>query len=95
MTGVLHSAFRNFRSSDKIIPVSLLVVGGGGGGSGTTSLASLSDVSLSSLIYGDLLIYNASTGLWNNTHTLSGSYTLSGSLTTLPLLSFALFQNQA
>jgi len=27
-------------------------------------------------------MYNASTGLWNNTHTLSGSYTLSGSLTT-------------
>jgi len=58
------------------------ITGGGGGGSGTTSLASLSDVSLSSLIYGDLLMYNASTGLWNNTHTLSGSYTLSGSLVT-------------
>jgi len=56
--------------------------GGGGGGSGTTSLASLSDVSLSSLTYGDLLMYNASTNLWNNTHTLSGSYTLTGSLTT-------------
>jgi len=58
------------------------ITGGGGGGSGTTSLASLSDVSLSSLTYGDLLMYNASTGLWNNTHNLSGSYTLSGSLTT-------------
>ena len=56
--------------------------GAGGGGGGATTLAALTDVSLSSLTYGDLLMYNASTGLWNNTHTLSGSYFLSGSLTT-------------
>lgn len=56
--------------------------GGGGGGGGATTLAGLTDVSLSSLSYGDLLMYNASTGLWNNTHTLSGSYILTGSLTT-------------
>jgi len=56
--------------------------GAGGGGGGATTLAGLTDVSLSSLTYGDLLAYNASTGLWNNTHTLSGSYTLSGSLVT-------------
>jgi len=56
--------------------------GGGGGGGGSTTLAGLTDVSLSSLNYGDLLMYNASTGLWNNTHNLSGSYFLSGSLTT-------------
>jgi len=55
---------------------------GGAGGGGATSLSALTDVSLSSLTYGDLLMYNASTGLWNNTHTLSGSYVLSGSLTT-------------
>ena len=56
---------------------------GGNGGSGTaasTTLASLSDVSITSPTYGDLLMYD--TTVWNNTKTLSGSYTLSGSLTT-------------
>ena len=56
---------------------------GGNGGSGTaasTTLASLSDVTITSPTYGDLLMYD--TTVWNNTKTLSGSYTLSGSLTT-------------
>jgi len=54
---------------------------GGIGGSGTvtnTSLASLSDVTITSPTYGDLLMYD--TTVWNNTKTLSGSYILSGSL---------------
>jgi hypothetical protein len=54
--------------------------GGGGGGGGATTLAGLTDVSLSSLANGDLLQYNTATALWNNTKILSGSYTLSGSL---------------
>lgn len=55
---------------------------GGGGGGGASTLAGLSDVLLSSLANGDLLAYNGTTSLWNNTKTLSGSYILSGSLTT-------------
>ncbi len=53
---------------------------GGAGGGGASTLAGLTDVSLSSLANGDLLIYNGGTSLWNNTKTLSGSYILSGSL---------------
>ena len=56
--------------------------GSSGAGGGATTLAALTDVSITSPTYGDLLMYNASTGLWNNTHTLSGSYILTGSLTT-------------
>jgi hypothetical protein len=55
---------------------------GGNGGSGTsaaTSLGSLSDVTITSPTYGDLLMYD--TTVWNNTKTLSGSYSISGSLT--------------
>ncbi len=55
-----------------------IVGGGGGGGGGATTLAGLSDVSITSPTYGDLLMYD--TTVWNNTKTLSGSYTLSGSL---------------
>lgn len=54
--------------------------GGGGGGGGTTSLSALTDVSLISPSYGDLLMYDST--YWYNTKVLSGSYTLSGSLTT-------------
>jgi len=55
---------------------------GGAGGGGASTLAGLTDVSISSVTNGDLLKYNSTTGLWNNTKTLSGSYTLSGSLVT-------------
>ena len=55
---------------------------GGAGGGGASTLAGLTDVSISTPANGDLLIYNGGTNLWNNTKTLSGSYTLSGSLTT-------------
>ena len=44
----------------------------------TNTLAGLSDVSLGTLSYGDLLMYDSTH--WYNTKTLSGSYTLSGSL---------------
>jgi len=54
--------------------------GAGGGGGGATTLAALTDVSLTSPTYGDLLMYDST--YWYNTKTLSGSYTLSGSLTT-------------
>jgi hypothetical protein len=57
---------------------------GGVGASGVpsiaTTLASLSDVSITSPSYGDLLMYDAT--YWYNTKTLSGSYILTGSLTT-------------
>ena len=53
---------------------------GGGSGGGATSLAGLTDVSLTSLVNGDLLAYNTATALWRNTKTLSGSFVLTGSL---------------
>jgi len=52
--------------------------GGGGGGGGSTTLAGLTDVSLTSPTYGDLLMYD--TTVWNNTKQLTGSYGLTGSL---------------
>jgi hypothetical protein len=67
--------------SYQIIPAGLFrnVGGSGGGGSTVTNtLAGLSDVSLGTLSYGDLLMYDSTH--WYNTKTLSGSYTLSGSL---------------
>ena len=58
---------------------------GGIGASGTApvsnTLAGLSDVSISSPSYGDLLMYGNGTQ-WNNTKTLHGAYTISGSLKT-------------
>lgn len=54
-------------------------VGGGGGGGGATTLAGLSDVSLSSNTPGDLLVYGTGT-TWNNKKQLTGSYGLTGSL---------------
>jgi len=55
--------------------------GAGGGGAGsTTALAGLTDVRIPSPTYGDLLMYDST--YWYNTKTLSGSYTLSGSLIT-------------
>jgi hypothetical protein len=54
--------------------------GGGGGGGGATTLAGLTDVSLSGNTPGDLLVYGTS-NLWNNSKQLTGSYGLTGSLT--------------
>lgn len=52
---------------------------GGIGGGGTTpfsnTLAGLSDVAISSLALGDLLVYGSGTQ-WNNTKTLNGAYTV-------------------
>ena len=75
----------NFNTSTtfKILPGGLFrSVTGGGGGSGpiTNTLAGLTDVSLSGLSTGDLLMYGGST--WNNTKILNGAYKLTGSLTT-------------
>lgn len=55
-------------------------VGSGGSSGIAPSLAALTDVTLTSPTYGDLLMYDST--YWYNTKTLSGSYTLSGSLTT-------------
>ena len=56
---------------------------GGTGASGTTpvsnTLAGLSDVALTGLSTGDLLVYGSGTQ-WNNSRTLTGHYGLSGSL---------------
>lgn len=52
--------------------------GGGAGGGGATTLSALTDVQLSTLSYGDLLMYDDTH--WFNTKTLSGSYTINGSL---------------
>ncbi len=55
---------------------------GGIGSSGTapvsTTLSGLSDVALSGLSLGDLLVYDG--GQWNNNKTLTGNYIVSGSL---------------
>jgi hypothetical protein len=55
-------------------------VGASGVPSVVTSLASLSDVTITTPTYGDLLMFDST--YWYNTKVLSGSYTLSGSLTT-------------
>lgn len=56
---------------------------GGTGASGTTpisnTLSGLSDVSLTGLSTGDLLVYGSGTQ-WNNSRTLTGNYGISGSL---------------
>ena len=44
-------------------------------------IGELHDVLISSASQGDLLVYNSSSALWQNTRTLSGSYVMSGSLT--------------
>ena len=66
-----------------IIPGGLFRNVGGVGSSGTapvsTTLAGLSDVALSGLAAGDLLVYGG--GQWNNNKTLNGNYIVSGSLT--------------
>jgi hypothetical protein len=71
-------------ATNTIIPAGLFRSVGGVGASGTspvaTALASLSDVSVSGLAAGDLLVYNGAT--WNNTKSLNGAYSLSGSLAT-------------
>ena len=56
-------------------------VGASGGSAISNTLAGLSDVSISSPSYGDLLMYGNGTQ-WNNTKTLHGDYTISGSLKT-------------
>ena len=65
---------------------------GGNGGSGTsaaTTLSSLSDVTITSPSYGDLLMYD--TNVWNNTKQLTGSYGLTGSLTVTQNISASSF----
>jgi hypothetical protein len=53
--------------------------GGGGGGGGASSLDDLTDVTITSVSTGDLLIYSGSE--WKNTKQLDGNYGLTGSLT--------------
>jgi hypothetical protein len=66
---------------------------GGVGVSGTapaaSTLAGLSDVSVSTRATGDLLFYSGS--LWYNTKTLSGSYTITGSLNVSGSITGSLF----
>jgi hypothetical protein len=52
--------------------------GGGGSSGGATTLSALTDVSIPSAVYGDLLMKDGS--VWINTKQLSGSYTITGSL---------------
>lgn len=44
-------------------------------------IGELHDVSASAAVNGDLLIYDSSSSIWKNTKTLSGSYTVTGSIT--------------
>ena len=64
----------------------------GGGGGGSTTLAGLTDVTLSSLSNGDVLTYNSSTSKWVNTamsSLLSGYVTISGTQTILGAKTFS------
>jgi hypothetical protein len=51
---------------------------GGAGGGGVTALSNLTDVSISTSVYGDLLMKSA--GAWVNSKQLSGSYGIIGNL---------------
>jgi pSer/pThr/pTyr-binding forkhead associated (FHA) protein len=44
-------------------------------------IGELHDVSASAAVNGDLLIYDSASSIWKNTKTLSGSYTVTGSIT--------------
>jgi hypothetical protein len=44
-------------------------------------IGELHDVSASASVNGDLLIYDSASSIWKNTKTLSGSYTVTGSIT--------------
>jgi len=63
--------------------------GGGGGGGGSTTLAGLTDVSIPSAVYGDLLMKDGS--VWINSKQLSGSYGLTGSLNVSGSITGSLF----
>ena len=57
--------------------------GGGGGGGGASNLNGLSDVTISSVQNNDLLKYNSTAGVWQNTNLgISVTPTLSGASTT-------------
>jgi hypothetical protein len=81
-------------SEATIIPAGLFRNVGGIGSSGTnfvsTTLAGLADVSLSSNTPGDLLVYGTGT-TWNNKKQLTGSYSLTGSLTVTQNISASSF----
>ena len=53
--------------------------GGGGGGGGATSLNGLSDVNLTSLAGGQIIVYNNTSGQWENQTGLTGGLTYKGS----------------
>jgi hypothetical protein len=76
----------NNSNETAIIPGGLFRSVGGVGSSGTApvsnTLAGLSDVAISSPSVGDLLVYGTGTQ-WNNNKALSGSYSLTGSLSFL------------
>ena len=67
----------------KIVPAGLFRSIGGIGSTGTTpistTLASLSDVAVTSPAAGDLLVYGG--GQWANGKTITGNYTINGNLT--------------
>lgn len=65
----------------RILPSGIFrsVTGGGGTTINVTALSNLSDVAVSSISAGDLLVYGNGSQ-WNNTKTLKGNYTISGSL---------------
>lgn len=62
----------------RIITSGLFRSAAGTGATGVTNLASLSDVTLTTPTYGDLLMYDNT--FWYNTKQLTGSYGLTGSL---------------
>ena len=64
---------------------------GGGSTGGATALTSLTDVSVATPADGDLLRYNSVISKWTNTKILTGSYTLSGSLSVNGSLTGSLF----
>jgi plastocyanin len=83
-TGGLFVYYKDGTSNQWMQPVIPGGGGGGGSGGGATTLASLSDVNLSSLADGYVLKYNVSQNKWIPSADLtgSGSYTLPASNTT-------------
>jgi len=62
----------------RIVTSGLFRSAAGTGATGVTNLASLSDVTLTTPTYGDLLMYDST--FWYNTKQLTGSYGLTGSI---------------
>ena len=58
--------------------MSILISGGGGGGGGATTLNGLSDVNITSVANGQVIVYNNTSGNWENQTGITGGLTYKG-----------------